>query len=405
MNTTFLIARRYLLSRKSHSVVNIISMVSLVSLLIPVAAVIILLSIFNGFSRMIGEFDRAVEGDLTVELRAGKLFDGELVAREDLEAVDGVDMVSHLTEQTLLLRLDDRSAVLTLRGVDDYFTYVTDVEDHIIMGDFEVELGDLERVVVGNAVASRLGVRSLVDTHIDIYALKSGGLQSLIPIGSYRVDRAKLAGIFSLDQLTEERYAYTSQRLVNGLLGSSGQSSKVAIKVSDGADIERVKSDVEGVVGGDFSVKSRSELNPAIYNIIKYEKLGVLLITSLVMLLASFSLLGALTMLVIEKRGDIATLRAMGWRRSDIRYVFICEGLLISGAAIAVGLMLGVIFTLIQQYIGVIELPSASMVIQYYPVELQLGDIFSVVAMTATISIVICWVVVNSMLKRKNFEQ
>ncbi len=401
MGAQLLIARRYLLSPKSHSVVNIIAGVSLVSLLIPVAAVIVLLSIFNGFSSMIYNMDSAIEGDLTVQLIEGRIFEQSDIKREAIEAVEGVEAISLSTEQTLLIEHKDRGTVLTLKGVDQNYTECIPIDEYVDVGKFQVELGDLERIVVGNAAASRLGIRSLSDITIDIFALKTGQLQSVIPIGSYNTAQAKLSGVLMIDVETEERYAYASQRLVNRLLNHEDGASKLSIKVAKDADIERVKGEIKEIVGDRFKVESRQELNPAIYQIIRYEKLGVLLICSLIIVLAAFSLLGALTMLIIEKRGEIKTLRSMGTTHSDIRRIFLLEGGIISTVAILAGVVLGIAVTLIQEYFGVVELPSSSMVLQYYPVDLQIGDVMSVVLISGGISLILSYLTVNGVYKKE----
>lgn len=401
MGALLLIARRYLLSHKSHSVVNIIAGVSLVSLLIPVAAVIVLLSIFNGFSSMISQMDSAVDGDLTIQLTKGKFFDKSDLDSEAIKKIDGVESISFSTEQTLLLQYNKQGTVLTLKGVDENYISTIPIEDYIDIGKFQVELGDLERIVVGNAAASKMGIRSLSDVTIDIYALKTGPLQSIIPMGSYNVGKAKLAGVYMLDLVTEERYAYASQRVVNKLLEIDNGASKLSIKIAQNRDIELIKREIAKIVGEKFKVESRQELNPAIYQIIRYEKLGVMLICSLVIILASFSLLGALTMLIIEKRGDITTLRAMGTTHDDIRKIYLMEGGLISFSAIFLGVILGVSITLAQQYIGIVELPSSSMVLQYYPVDLKLWDVVSVVAISGVISLTLSYLTINRVYKEE----
>lgn len=402
MRVLLLIARRYLLSHKSHSVVNIIAGVSLVSLLLPVAAVIILLSIFNGFSEMVSQMDSAMEGDLTIQLHEGKLFERGDIDSDAIESVEGVESISFSTEQTLLIEHNGRGTVLTLKGVDPNYRATIPIDEYINVGKFQVELGDLERIVVGNAVASKLGIRSLSDVMIDIYALKTSPLQSIIPTGAYNADSAKLAGVFLIDMMSEESYAYASQRLVNRVLNLSDDgASKISIKCAEGAQIESVKRGIKEILDERFKVESRQELNPAIYQIIRYEKLGVMLICSLVIILASFSLLGALTMLIIEKRGDIHTLRVMGLTHKDIKRIFMLEGGLISGVAIGCGVMLGVGVTLAQKYLGIVELPSSSMVMQYYPVDLVWSDLAGAVVVSATISIILSYLTVKGVYKKE----
>lgn len=393
-----LIARRYLLSRKSHSVVNIIAWVSILSLLLPVAAVIVLLSIFNGFGVMIADMESAIEGDLTVSRRQGKLFEMSEIDRRGVAECRGVEAMSFVTEQMLLMEHRGESAVVTLRGVDDEYHNVVEIEESVNIGEFDLSDG---KIVVGHSLASKLGMRSLYDTHIELFALKTGRLQSIIPASSYTSATATLAGVMLLDQESEDRYAFSSQSVVNHLLGREGVASRVVIAVEKGYDVESVRSAVEGVVGDEYRVQLRSELNPAIHQIVRYEKMGVLLICSFVMILASFSLLGALTMLILEKQGDITTLRSIGFSRPAIARIFTLEGLLIGGVAIVVGVILGVGVSLVQQHFGIVELPSRSMVVTPYPVELHWGDVAGVVIIASAITLSITLLVVRRVLWSK----
>lgn len=395
------IARRYLLSKKSHSVVNIIAVVSLFSLLTPVAAVIVLLSIFNGFGAMVTTMDHAVEGDLTLSLSEGKYFSDKELDSVALRGVSGVESLSYVTELMLLAEHKERNSLLTFRGVERDYTSTLPIEEHVYVGRFETELGDLDRVVIGNAIATNLGVRSLSSVDITLYALKTGRLQSFIPMGRHASRSLRLSGVMMLDQNSEELYGYTSRRVVNELLGREDALSKVIFKVSPEADIERVRSSIEALVGDRYFVKTRLELNPALYQIIHSEKFGILLICTLVMILASFSLLGALAMLIIEKRGEVQTLRAMGTTRSDIRKIFREEGVLLSATAIVLGAIVGITLTLLQQNFGIVEMPTQSVLTSTYPVDLEWLDVVSVVAIAALISQVVIRSVVHMMLKNK----
>lgn len=391
------IARRYLLSHKSHSVVNIIAGVSLISLLLPVAAVIVLLSIFNGFGAMIESVEGAVEGDVTVRLRDGKFFDARDIDTAQLRNIKGVSSLSFITEQTILLEHKGSSAVVILRGVDEEYTSALPIEKHIYVGEW---FQDDNGIIIGNQLASQLGVKQLRGSKIELYALRTGRLQSLTGIGSQSSVEAQLTGIVSLDQDYESRYAYSSQRLTNELIGREGVASRIAIALNN-SDIKSARSEIERVVGERFRVESRSELNPAIHQMVRYEKMGVLLICSFVMLLASFSLIGALTMLIIEKSREVVTLRAMGATHRDIKRIFLLEGSLISGVAIVGGTILGVGMTLIQQHFELIKLPSSSLVAKAYPVVLRGGDIINAVVVATVISMSVNYLVVKIISRKR----
>ncbi len=397
-----LIARRYLLSTKSHSVVNIIAWVSLLSLLLPVAAVVILLSIFNGLGAMVSDIERYVEGDLTLRLREGRHFSIEELEADRLRSIDGVEALSFVSDQMALLSCGDNNSLVTLRGVDRFYGDVVGIEERLYTGDFTTHTKEEDgesgmSVILGHTLAAKLGARSVGRSVVEAISLKTSRLQRAIGVGRESRVSATLAGILSLDPEYDERYAYTSIEDVNSLIGREGVATRVSIKVNDRYKLEETKRDIEAIVGDRYRVEGRSELNPTMHQIIRYEKLGVLLISSFVMLLASFSLIGALTMLIIEKSDDITTLRAVGMTRGGIESIFFKEGLLIGGVAIAIGVALGSLVTLAQQYFGMVELPTSSMTRIAYPVDLQLSDVVSVMAIALVLTVTISRIISRKM--------
>ncbi len=398
------IARRYLFSKKSHSVINIIAGVSLVSVAVPVAAIIILLSVFNGFGTLVEGLNGGVDADLTVRPLRGRYVDSREVDTLAIRGVQGVESFALVNEQTLMLHHEGREAVVSLRGVDDNFTSVIPIEQHMRAGEFQPRLGDIDRIVVGNAMAIKLGVRNIRTSFVDIYSLRESRLSSFMPMISFVKDQVRVSGVYLLDMESESQYAYTSLRLLNRLSGrgeeESSEISSVVIRVADGESAGAVKSRVQGVVGDEFEVLSREELNPLLYDIIRYERWGIIFISSMVMLLASFSLVGIVAMLIIEKRDDTITLRSMGATHSQVRRIFFLQGMLISGIGAMAGAVAGVAITLVQQIWGVVKLPMGGFVITAYPVDLHVGDVAGVVAMALGIAALLNYIVTFEMIKK-----
>ncbi len=397
----FLFVKRYLFAKKSHSVVNIITALSLVSISLPVAAVIILLSVFNGFGELVRLTNRAVDPDITVVRSRGNLFEIDAIDRQALEAIDGVAALSFISEQTMLIEQGGRQAVITLRGVDSTFLSVTPLDESISKGEYRVALGELDRVVLGHSLANRLGINTLVDRHVDLYALKDSGFSSLLPMSNYTKRTLKLSGLFRADLQSEERYVITSLRALQGLTGSDGKASQLILSVEDGYRHDRVIEAVAAELGDEFEVKSRYDLNPMLYDIIDYEKWGVLFISILIMLLASFTLIGALSMLIIEKRDNIATLRALGGSWHFVRNIFFGEGVFISSVGVALGVVIGVVVTLLQQNFGLVKLPAQSFLTSFYPVQLLVSDVAIVVVLSLSVSVLLSYIVVRQMIKNK----
>ncbi|MFI3332505.1 MAG: FtsX-like permease family protein [Rikenellaceae bacterium] len=397
----FLFVKRYLLAKKSHSVVNVITTLSLLAVSLPVAAVIILLSVFNGFGELILQSNKMVDPDVMVVRAHGNLFDMESFPVAQIEAVEGVEALSFVSEQSVLLGHDGRRVVATLRGVDSMFLDVVPLEEAVVRGRYNVELGELDRLVLGGALAYRLGARNVVDSFVEIYALKGSGFSSLLPMSNYTERRLKLMGLFSADLQSEERYALTSLRAIQKLTQSEGKASQLMVALAAGANERKVIESIAEVVGDEFEVKSRYDMNPMMYDIVAYEKWGVMFISLLIMMLASFSLIGALSMLIIEKRGDVATLRAMGASWQFVRRIFLGEGLLISGCGVMLGVVVGSTLTLVQQYFGLVKIPAQTFLSSNYPVVLHLSDLLIVIAASMLISMLLTKVVVGQMVKEK----
>ena len=394
------VARRYLFSPKSRSVINLIAGLSAVAVAMPVAAMIVLLSVFNGFETLVKATGSAFEADLTVEPAEGQTFP---VAELDTAAVArtaGVEAFAFVLEQGALLERKGRQAAATVRGADDRYAEVFPIAAAIAAGEYRVRLGDLDRLVVGRAMAQELGIRSLADADVELYGLRRGGFSSLLPFQSYTKRRAAAAGVYTLDLDTERRYVLTSLRLAQELFTRPDRASALLVRIGGGDDPARVGKAVAQAVGDRFRVTTRAERNASFYAVMKYEKWGIFFISLLVLVIASFSIVGALAMLIVEKRDDAATLRALGADTSFLRRLFSAEGALISGAGALLGVVLGVGATLLQQHYGLIRIPAESFLMQSYPVEFRWTDLAAVAVAFTLVAGLITHLTVRSMIKR-----
>ena len=392
-------ARRYLFSPKSRSVVNLISGLSVVAVAMPVAAMIILLSVFNGFESLVKSMCSAFDADLTVTPRQGQTFAADAVDTAAVARIDGVEAFSFILEQSALLEHAGRQATATVRGVDDAYGEVFPLAEAIPSGEFRVRLGDLERLVMGQSMAYMLGVRTLADADVNVYAVRRGSFSSLLPFDNYTRRTVPLGGVYSLDLETERTYVLASLRLAQELFSRPGRVSGLVVRLREGADAERVRQALEQRLGGEYRVRTRYELRASFYRIMTYEKWGIFFISLLVLLVASFSVVGALAMLIVDKRRDIATLRALGADTSLVRAVFRSEGLLICGLGALFGVVLGVGASLVQQHFGLIGIPAETFLTKSYPVEFRFGDLVVVLAAFGLVAYVISNITVRSMVK------
>lgn len=397
-----LFSRRYLFSKKSHSVINIISGVSVFAVAMPVAAMIILLSVFNGFEELVKQMASTFDADLTVTPREGERFPAERIDTAALACIDGLGGWSYTVEQNVLLEYRGHQAAATLRGADDRYPEVMPILGAISAGDYQVRLGDYDRAVLGQALAYSLGVRSLVGEPLKIYALRRNGFSTLIPLEGYSHREVDMAGVFQLDSEAEQQYLITSLRLARELFDFGEDATALLLRVDDPDRIETVKREVEQAVGREFEVRTRYELRRTFYDIMIYEKWGIFFISLLVLVIASFSMVGALSMLIIEKRKDVRTLRALGADTRLIRRIFIGEGVLIGSIGAAIGTVTGVTVTLVQQLFGIVEIPVESLVTRSYPVLFQVNDLLAVLGAFALVVAAVTGLTVYNMIPKNN---
>lgn len=394
------IARRYFFSPRSRSVVNLISGLSVAAVAIPVAAMVILLSVFNGFETLVKSMYSAFDAELTVTPRRGLTFSVTDLDTAALRRIPGVGALSLTLEQSVLLEHEGRQATATLRGVDDSYGEVFDLSDAVVTGEWRVRLGDLERLVIGQSMAWMLGIRSLADADVTMYAVRRGSFSTLLPMDNYTRRTEPVGGVYVLDLDTERTYVLTSLRLAQSLFETPDRVSAVQIRLTPGASPERTRDAVAASAGDGFQVRTRDELRASFYRIMTYEKWGIFFIALLVLVVASFSVVGALSMLIVEKRGDVETLRALGADTGLIRSIFRTEGLLICGLGGVIGLAVGVTLSLLQQHLGLIEIPAESFLTKSYPVEFRLTDLVVVAAAFAVVAVLLANVTVRSMIKK-----
>lgn len=316
-----LFARRYLFSPRSRSVVNLISGLSVVAVAMPVAAMIILLSVFNGFEGLVRSMYSAFDADLTVTALRGQTFAADGVDTAALRRIPGVGALSFVLEQSALLEHAGRQATATVRGVDDGYEAVFPLSEAVAAGEYRVRLGDLERLVVGQSMAYMLGLRTLADADVNLYAVRRGSFSSLLPFDNYTRRTVPVGGVYQLDLETERTYVLASLRLAQELFNHPGRVSSLVVRLDAGADALRVRDAVAQQLGDDYRVRTRNELRASFYRIMTYEKWGIFFISLLVLVVASFSVVGALAMLIVDKRSDITTLRALGADTSLVRSI------------------------------------------------------------------------------------
>lgn len=391
-------ALKYLTSRKSHSVINIIATVSLLAVVVPVAAMVILLSVFNGFESLVRDLYKVVDADIEITTPRGIVVTDELL-RCKIADSEGVEAVSAVVERQALLVYRDNRVAVRLRGVDKEYKRVVPIESHISFGNGEVELGELDRLVLGEGVTYELGMYAMAAGDVDVYSLGGGQIGSIMPTFSMHNEKLDVCGTLVIDQQHASSFALTSLRAASRLFGTEDRVDMLLVKVAEGVSHRRVTEQLRVVLGEEYTVTLREDKNAGFYAIMRYEKWAVFFVSLLVLVIASLSIIGTVIMLVIEKQGERQTLLSMGADNRFIRGIFVREGLLISGLGGAIGLAIGVVVTLAQQHFGFVKMPNGNFLVENYPVELQTMDLVVIFVMFVAVALVVSLAATSTMIK------
>lgn len=394
----FFIAKRYLFSRKSRSVINIISRVSAFAVGIPVAAMVILLSAFNGFESLVKSLYNDFDPDIAVMPAGGKVFGGD-IDRDFILNIEGVEQVSAVLEDNALLEYRGNQNIATLRGVDDNYTDVVPIRDMIVNGKYELMFGDMMQAVVGQGVAFHLGISTaLLDPVKVLVPRRSASFSTLLPVNLYKEGRLFPAGVFALEADTDGKYVIVPIEFTQELFDYPRGVSSYMVKVAGGYDHVKVRNRIAVAAGSGVNVLTRYQQKASLYKIMTYEKWGIFAIALLVLVIASFSIIGCLVMIMIDKEGDSRTMINMGAPVRLVRKIFVDEGMLIAFTGGGAGLVLGVLFCLLQSAFGIIKIPADTFLVDSYPIVLKAGDLLAVSVSFIAVSYIITKFTVLKML-------
>lgn len=398
-----LFARRYLRSARSLSVINTTATVSSVAIGVAVAAMVILMSVYNGFDGLLQQISNTSEPDLVVLPTRGKSFEAEALNIAALVEVEGVVAASPYVEESVMAEYRGRQMVATLRGVGDNYTEAVPLTTPGVMwyGEWKLSHGDFRRAVVGRDIDNIFGdgysaKNASAHDMLTLHALRRENISPLVPMSAIKSARIRHAGTLGDDTSSLGGYIFTSLDWAQKLLSLDGRLSGVVVDAEEGVKLSRVKQDLEAVVGDNFSVKTRYELNEAVYKATRAEKWAIFFILLLVTIIAAATIVGSLVMLVGEKQNDIATLYSVGAHRSFVARVFTLAGLFIGGRGVVGGIVGGVAICLVQICFGVVKMPGSTFLIENYPVEIAAGDIIGIVVAVMAVT----WLLTNFTISR-----
>lgn len=392
MNLSAFVARRYLFSKKSHNIINIISAISMVGVMVCTMALIIVLSVFNGFDSLIKSMFSNFDPDIKITPAQGKVFDPQTDTLRQISQLSYVDCMCETLEENVLLEYDKHMQPATLKGVSEQYSRLTGIDTTIISGEFVLDNGRRQMAVLGAGLAYYLSVNVNFISSIRIYVPKRNGRISMNPERAFSNSYIFPSGIFAIQQEIDNRYMLVPIDFARNLLDYSTQVSALELKLKPDTDRDRARDEISAMVGNEYVVRTQYQQHEMLYKVMKSEKFAIFLILTFILIIGSFNMIGSLSMLIIDKKNDIATLNSLGLDRKRIQKIFIYEGWIISVGGAILGLLLGLLVCWLQQTYGFLKLDSmGTFVVSNYPVKIVWTDLLLTLATVVVIGLVASW--------------
>ena len=389
MSLSYFIARRYLFAKKSHNVINIISLISALGILVGSCALVIVMSVYNGFEEIVrGMYDHSAP-DLVITSSKGKYFDYSDSVFDKINNHPSLESASYVVEETVFINYDKEEGVATIKGVDDAFVSNPTVSFKMVEGEFKLWFGEIPQTVVGRGLYSQMGISSRFVNPVEVYFPDAAKEISMMnPMASLRKEIFFPAGIFSSTDQKYDSYFYVPLQRAQALLGlDSTEVGAMEIRLADGAPLSKLRKEFSEILSDGYTVQDKYMQNETVYKMMEVERVVIYMILLFIIVVICCNVFGSLTMLIIEKRDDIITLKNLGAKDSLIRNIFFSEGYMIIILGTLAGMLLGVVLAMIQQVFGVIQMPG-NFVVDYYPVVLRWSDLVITFVSIATIGLI-----------------
>ncbi|MDL2213246.1 FtsX-like permease family protein, partial [Bacteroides sp. OttesenSCG-928-D19] len=397
MNLPYYIARRYLFSKKKHNAINIISAISVCGVALATLALVCTLSVFNGFQDMVASFFTAFDPELKITARQGKVFDSKDPRIVAIASMPEVSVFTHTLEEQAMVEYKDRHAMAVIKGVDDNFAQLTEIET-ILYGGGNFTLHDevVDYAVMGIELVSMLGTGIRFVDPLSVYAPRREKRVNMSnPSASFQKRHLFSPGsVFIVNQAKyDSQYILTSMKFARDLFSYETEVSAIELKLAKGVQTEAFKQRLQQTLGDDFLIQNRYEQQADTLRIMEIEKFISYLFLIFILVIASFNVIGSLSMLMLDKRENVSTLRSLGASNRLITHIFLFEGWMISLFGALSGIVIGVVLCLLQQQFGLISLGEAggSFLVDAYPVSVRAGDIVLIFVTVVTIGLLSVW--------------
>lgn len=397
MNFPFYIARRYLFSKKSTHAINVISGISVVGVAVATMALVVTLSVFNGFHDLVASFFTQMDPQLKITPVKGKTAPADDPILTKIRHLSEVEVATECLEEQALAVYGDRQQMVIVKGVEDNFNQLTHIQEILEGdGDFELHAADLSYGIPGLGVAYQLGLGYTYEHPLRIYApRREGQLNMANPTEGFVVDDLYSPGVvFCMKQgKYDKNYILISIAFTRHLFDLDGRLSSLEIRLKPGSDFERVKSQMEEIAAGKFYVQDRYEQQDDTFRIMKVEKLIAYVFLTFILMIACFNIIGSLSMLIIDKKEDVVTLRNLGATDHQITRIFLFEGRMISAIGAILGVLIGLLLCWLQQQYGIVRLGSSegSFVVDAYPVSVHPWDIVLIIITVIAVGFLSVW--------------
>ena len=378
--TALFLAWRYLFSKKEHNIINVISGISMVGIMVSTAALVVVLSVFNGMSDIIGGWFNALHADFEITLREGKSFPVDSFPVAEISELSDVKCVNEIVCDMSLANYDDRQELIYLKGVPDSYFRDYHFEDMLIEGDTALRKIQQPCAILGTGSAGKLEINLLSYKLIKLYYPKRTKKSFANAADAFNTRYILPNGVLCTNTNYDENYIFCPIDFVRDLMNYDGEVTSMEIQLREGANADKCRSQIEKIIGEKYRVKDKYEQEDSLYKTMKSEKFVIYLILAFILILAAFNIVGALGMLILEKKTDTAVLFSMGASKSLIQRVFVYEGLLVSALGGLAGTVLGAFICLLQQTFHIVKLGGGGVhyVIPYYPVQIRLTDLLLV---------------------------
>lgn len=391
----FYIAKRYLVSKKSHNIINIISAISISGVGVGTMALIVVLSVFNGFEELVQSLYNTFDPDIKITLKEGKTFDPADISREDIVSMPGVLSYTEVVEENVLLKHRNEQVIVTMKGVSDEYLQNNPLDSMLYDGDMLLESDGINYTIMGYLVAYNLGIK-LYDpiSPILVYVPKRTRKALTSLEGSFNTGSLVASAVFAIQQELDSKYIIVPVDFARRMMEyTDGEVTSIEVRLKPGTNYQDIQDAIDDHLDPTkMEVKNRFQQQALLYRIMKSEKWAIFFILTFILIISAFNVVGSISMLILDKRKDIAILSGMGASIRMIKRIFLTEGLFVSFAGALIGLTIGSLLCFLQMKFGLIKLGEANaFIVSHYPVKMEILDILAVFVTVLVIGFLSAW--------------